>query len=88
MGLRLALVRVDVDMGCMTLFGTKSPPLDISYLTENTHQLVILSAAEGSPADGLRSLHYGRDDSVLAKQDDSVLASRNDSVLANSDNKT
>ena len=41
-------------------------------------QLVILSAAEGSPADGLRSLHYGRDDSVLASRDDSALAPRDD----------
>ena len=31
----------------MTFLGTKSPPLDINYLAENTRQLVILTGAEG-----------------------------------------
>ena len=34
------------------------------YVVGMTPQLVILSEAEGSPADWLRSLHCGRDDSV------------------------
>ena len=62
MGLRLALIRVDGNLGYMTFLGTKSPPLDINYLAGNTHPLVILSAAEGPSDDELRSLHYGRDD--------------------------